>query len=249
VKGKESDDGRLVAVAGETARPGGGGSSGAQPAQSNAISGGLGSRRARWAWRRPGPPARPPQAATAEVGADKAVKIANYLCPGNYAVSGSKEGCDAVVNLGKSFKARWEPGPVPLGSCFCLGPSFLRPGGLVWAGRGGGGGGPLAGQTHWKWSLKRMHARTPVLHARPHACMRPRMMVTRHARAHAVHARAPQDDGAAGGGGRVPHRVHEPRRGQAAGAWGEGGKGGGTRAGSRFANAGIGRFIVTSASF
>ncbi|MEW5298821.1 MAG: hypothetical protein WDW36_001902 [Sanguina aurantia] len=45
-------------------------------------------------------------AATAEVGADKAVTIANFLCPGNYAVSGSKEGCDAVVKLGKSFKAR-----------------------------------------------------------------------------------------------------------------------------------------------
>uniref|UniRef100_A0A7S0WU69 Malonyl-CoA:ACP transacylase (MAT) domain-containing protein n=1 Tax=Chlamydomonas leiostraca TaxID=1034604 RepID=A0A7S0WU69_9CHLO len=46
------------------------------------------------------------KAATAEVGEDKAVKIANYLCPGNYAVSGSKEGCDAVEKLGKSFKAR-----------------------------------------------------------------------------------------------------------------------------------------------
>ncbi|KAL6759079.1 malonyl coenzyme A acyl carrier protein transacylase [Haematococcus lacustris] len=45
-------------------------------------------------------------AATAEVGEDKAVKIANYLCPGNYAVSGSKEGCAAVEKLGKSFKAR-----------------------------------------------------------------------------------------------------------------------------------------------
>lgn len=45
-------------------------------------------------------------AATAEVGADKAIKIANYLCPGNYAVSGSIEGCEAVEKLGKSFKAR-----------------------------------------------------------------------------------------------------------------------------------------------
>eukprot|EP00199_Chlamydomonas_sp_CCMP681_P001930 CAMPEP_0119106276 /NCGR_PEP_ID=MMETSP1180-20130426/4006_1 /TAXON_ID=3052 ORGANISM="Chlamydomonas cf sp, Strain CCMP681" /NCGR_SAMPLE_ID=MMETSP1180 /ASSEMBLY_ACC=CAM_ASM_000741 /LENGTH=352 /DNA_ID=CAMNT_0007091577 /DNA_START=44 /DNA_END=1105 /DNA_ORIENTATION=- len=45
-------------------------------------------------------------AATAEVGADKAVRIANFLCPGNYAISGSKEGCDAVERLGKSFKAR-----------------------------------------------------------------------------------------------------------------------------------------------
>lgn len=46
------------------------------------------------------------QAATKEVGEDKPVKIANYLCNGNYAVSGSKEGCEAVQKLGKSFKAR-----------------------------------------------------------------------------------------------------------------------------------------------
>jgi hypothetical protein len=46
------------------------------------------------------------QAATAEAGADKPVVIANFLCPGNYAVSGSKEGCDAVEKLGKSFGAR-----------------------------------------------------------------------------------------------------------------------------------------------
>ncbi|GBF89603.1 hypothetical protein Rsub_02321 [Raphidocelis subcapitata] len=45
-------------------------------------------------------------AATAEVGEDKAIRIANYLCPGNYAVSGSIEGCEAVERLGKSFKAR-----------------------------------------------------------------------------------------------------------------------------------------------
>ena len=34
------------------------------------------------------------------------VRIANYLCPGNYAVSGSKEACDAVEKLGKSYKVR-----------------------------------------------------------------------------------------------------------------------------------------------
>eukprot|EP00955_Chlamydomonas_euryale_P065379 359219-Chlamydomonas_euryale.AAC.16 len=45
-------------------------------------------------------------AATSAVGADKPVQIANYLCPGNYAVSGSKEGCDEVVARGKEFKAR-----------------------------------------------------------------------------------------------------------------------------------------------
>ncbi|GLI66627.1 hypothetical protein VaNZ11_010553, partial [Volvox africanus] len=46
------------------------------------------------------------KAATAQVGEDKPVKIANFLCTGNYAVSGSKEGCDAVEKLGKSFGAR-----------------------------------------------------------------------------------------------------------------------------------------------
>ena len=46
------------------------------------------------------------QAASAEVGKENAVRIANYLCPGNYAVSGSKEACDAVEKLGKSYKAR-----------------------------------------------------------------------------------------------------------------------------------------------
>jgi [acyl-carrier-protein] S-malonyltransferase len=44
----------------------------------------------------------------AQVGADKAIQIANYLCNGNYAVSGSIEGCEAVERLGKdpAFKAR-----------------------------------------------------------------------------------------------------------------------------------------------
>ncbi|KAG2422740.1 hypothetical protein HXX76_015826 [Chlamydomonas incerta] len=46
------------------------------------------------------------KAATEQVGQDKPVVIANYLCTGNYAVSGSKEGCDAVEKLGKSFGAR-----------------------------------------------------------------------------------------------------------------------------------------------
>jgi [acyl-carrier-protein] S-malonyltransferase len=40
------------------------------------------------------------------VGADKPIQIANYLCPGNYAVSGSIEGCQAVEAKGKEFKAR-----------------------------------------------------------------------------------------------------------------------------------------------
>lgn len=46
------------------------------------------------------------EAATAEVGAEKGVRIANYLCNGNYAISGGIEGCEAVERLAKSFKAR-----------------------------------------------------------------------------------------------------------------------------------------------
>eukprot|EP00879_Flechtneria_rotunda_P003738 GHRR01003976.1.p1 GENE.GHRR01003976.1~~GHRR01003976.1.p1 ORF type:complete len:351 (+),score=140.96 GHRR01003976.1:61-1113(+) len=48
------------------------------------------------------------EAATKEVGEDKAIQIANYLCNGNYAVSGSSEGCEAVERLAKDpqFKAR-----------------------------------------------------------------------------------------------------------------------------------------------
>ena len=45
------------------------------------------------------------EAANQEVGSDS-VSIANYLCNGNYAVSGSLEGCEAVKKLAKSFKAR-----------------------------------------------------------------------------------------------------------------------------------------------
>eukprot|EP00798_Chlamydomonas_sp_ICE-L_P016179 gene16179-22339_t len=43
----------------------------------------------------------------AELCKDKPIQIANYLCPGNYAVSGSKEGCDWVAAKAKpEFKAR-----------------------------------------------------------------------------------------------------------------------------------------------
>ncbi|KAF8070879.1 hypothetical protein HT031_000960 [Scenedesmus sp. PABB004] len=50
----------------------------------------------------------PPRGAAPQVGEAKAVRIANFLCPGNYAVSGSIEGCEAVERLGKdpAFKAR-----------------------------------------------------------------------------------------------------------------------------------------------
>lgn len=46
------------------------------------------------------------EAANKEVPADQAVRIANYLCNGNYAVSGGLQGCEAVERLAKSFKAR-----------------------------------------------------------------------------------------------------------------------------------------------
>lgn len=46
------------------------------------------------------------EAANKEVGAENAVKIANYLCPGNYAVSGGTAGCEAVEKLAKEFGAR-----------------------------------------------------------------------------------------------------------------------------------------------
>lgn len=45
-------------------------------------------------------------AANADVSEDERVQIANYLCPGNYAVSGGVRGCEAVEAKAKSFKAR-----------------------------------------------------------------------------------------------------------------------------------------------
>ena len=52
------------------------------------------------------------EAANKEVPADQAVRIANYLCNGNYAVSGGLAGCEAVQKLAKSFKARyWQFSP------------------------------------------------------------------------------------------------------------------------------------------
>lgn len=46
------------------------------------------------------------EAATKEVGEENGVRIANYLCNGNYAVSGGIEGCEAVEKMAKDFKAR-----------------------------------------------------------------------------------------------------------------------------------------------
>jgi len=45
-------------------------------------------------------------AATSAAGPGQGVAIANYLCPGNYAVSGGLAGCEAVQALGKEFGAR-----------------------------------------------------------------------------------------------------------------------------------------------
>lgn len=46
------------------------------------------------------------EAANKEVAPEQAVRIANFLCTGNYAVSGGLEGIKAVERLAKSFKAR-----------------------------------------------------------------------------------------------------------------------------------------------
>jgi len=64
------------------------------------------------------------EAATAEVGADKGVKIANYLCNGNYAISGGIEGCEAVGKLAKSFKARMT---VPLAVAGAFHTEYMQP--------------------------------------------------------------------------------------------------------------------------
>ena len=45
------------------------------------------------------------EAANAQVGYDS-VRIANYLCNGNYAISGGTDGCQAVQDLAKSKGAR-----------------------------------------------------------------------------------------------------------------------------------------------
>ena len=47
------------------------------------------------------------EAATKEAGAENGVRIANFLCPGNYAVSGGVAGIEAVERIAKpQFKAR-----------------------------------------------------------------------------------------------------------------------------------------------
>ncbi|CAL5225372.1 g8177 [Coccomyxa viridis] len=46
------------------------------------------------------------EAANKEVGQEEGVRIANFLCNGNYAVSGGLPGCEAVEKMAKEFKAR-----------------------------------------------------------------------------------------------------------------------------------------------
>ena len=45
-------------------------------------------------------------AASADVPAGQGVQIANFLCNGNYAVSGGLAGCEALEKRAKEFKAR-----------------------------------------------------------------------------------------------------------------------------------------------
>ena len=39
--------------------------------------------------------------ASAQVGPGEGVRIANFLCPGNYAVSGGVKGCEVVESIAK----------------------------------------------------------------------------------------------------------------------------------------------------
>ena len=65
------------------------------------------------------------EAATAAVGADKGVKIANYLCNGNYAISGGIEGCEKVQAIAKpDFKARMT---VPLAVAGAFHTEYMSP--------------------------------------------------------------------------------------------------------------------------
>jgi hypothetical protein len=48
------------------------------------------------------------------VGAAEGVRVANFLCAGNYAISGGLAGCDAAERLAKSFKARSAALAMPL---------------------------------------------------------------------------------------------------------------------------------------
>lgn len=52
------------------------------------------------------------------------VRIANFLCTGNYAVSGSVAACEAVEKLAKGFKARMT---VRLAVAGAFHTSFMQP--------------------------------------------------------------------------------------------------------------------------
>ncbi|KAI4385953.1 hypothetical protein MLD38_003937 [Melastoma candidum] len=63
-------------------------------------------------------------AANKDVDEDNKVQIANYLCPGNYAVSGGLKGVEAVEAKAKSFKARMT---VRLAVAGAFHTSFMKP--------------------------------------------------------------------------------------------------------------------------
>ena len=64
-------------------------------------------------------------AASKEVGEGEGVQIANYLCSGNYAVSGGVLGCEAVERMAKpDYKARMT---VRLAVAGAFHTSFMQP--------------------------------------------------------------------------------------------------------------------------
>jgi len=72
------------------------------------------------------------------VGAAEGVRAANFLCAGNYAISGGLAGCDAAERLAKSFKARAAPRPprrraAPAGAAAETPPSCTLPAASDWA--------------------------------------------------------------------------------------------------------------------
>ncbi|CAA6669288.1 unnamed protein product [Spirodela intermedia] len=68
-------------------------------------------------------------AANEEVEEKDKVHIANFLCPGNYAVSGGLKGIEAVEAKAKSFKARMTNFQLagPFSCCWCFPHQFMEP--------------------------------------------------------------------------------------------------------------------------
>lgn len=125
------------------------------------------------------------EAASAEVPAGQGVRIANYLCNGNYAVSGGVAGCEAVERLAKSFKARMT---VRLAVAGAFHTDFMAPAREQLQAAlastnikvgGGGGWGAGAGRSTWRqagvraWALACTAPRAGSLPCLPHTCARP----------------------------------------------------------------------------